>query len=216
MVKVFLISNVYTYRRIFDEHKDFTVVDALALSDLVVFLGGEDVHPSLYGQEKHQRTWPNMQRDLTEEASWEYAKRLGKPCVGICRGGQFLNIMNGGSMYQHVDNHSVKHELTDQVTQKKWLVTSTHHQMMKPNLGVGEVVATARESTSRETMVGDKVVDDMNPAHSEAGMHPDIEVIWYKHSKDLCFQPHPEHANAGECREYFFELINRYILTKEK
>lgn len=35
------------------------------------------------------------------------AKRLQIPMVGICRGAQFLNVMAGGKMIQHVEGHAI-------------------------------------------------------------------------------------------------------------
>src|SRR3546814_3238996 len=35
------------------------------------------------------------------------ARRMHKPMAGICRGGQFLNVMCGGSMIQHVEGHAI-------------------------------------------------------------------------------------------------------------
>ena len=54
-------------------------------ADIVLFTGGEDVDPSLYGCEKHPTTYSNINRDLEEKAIFEKVKPH-QLCLGICRG----------------------------------------------------------------------------------------------------------------------------------
>src|SRR5690606_10288046 len=75
-------------------------------ADLMLFCGGSDVDPSYYNHNKHSTTYSNIERDKHETKKWELAKELGIPCAGICRGGQFLHVMNGGELYQNVDGHA--------------------------------------------------------------------------------------------------------------
>jgi len=69
--------------------------------DLVQFTGGEDVTPSLYGEQAHAATSCNPARD-DREAKIFLSFKNKVPMAGICRGAQFLNVMNKGSMWQHV------------------------------------------------------------------------------------------------------------------
>lgn len=62
-------------------------------ADLLQFTGGEDVTPALYGEGKHPTTDNNPDRDAFESDVYHYY--IDKPKAGICRGGQFLNVMNG-------------------------------------------------------------------------------------------------------------------------
>src|SRR5690554_3184603 len=96
-------------------HKDVTdmfinrghkVVQTAEEADLVCFIGGEDVQPSLYGEHDHPSTHTNPARDEMEEKLFHYCLNEGIPMAGICRGAQFLNVMNGGKLYQDVDNHA--------------------------------------------------------------------------------------------------------------
>lgn len=108
-------------------------------------------------------------------------------------------------MYQHVDGHCRDHYLYDILTDQKVLVTSTHHQMMRPGAR-GVVAAIADESSFVERMRGNEVVSQ----HTEGGC-TDVEVVWYGNTNSLCFQPHPEFDGADSTREYYFELLNRYL-----
>lgn len=173
-------------------------------ADLIQFTGGSDVTPMLYGESLRPKTYCSQRRDLEEAGYFAFAQRCSIPMAGICRGGQFLNVMNGGKMYQHVDGHATgrNHILFDRFTSKYCNVTSTHHQMMIPHYS-GEVIAIANESKVKESY-------DSVFLANEA----DVEVVYYDNTKSLCFQPHPEFYNADSTRDYYFELINRYLGLK--
>jgi gamma-glutamyl-gamma-aminobutyrate hydrolase PuuD len=173
--------------------------------DLIQFTGGSDVSPELYGEISHPRTFSNPDRDRYEKEIYAVGIAKKIPMLGICRGGQFLNVMNGGKMYQDVDRHAMAgfHQALDMLTGRVRQVTSTHHQMMRPAKNA-IIVANAYDlSTFKEYMEGDKVA---RVTHEYA----DTEALFYPETKCLCFQPHPEYENE-DCRKYYFELIDRYI-----
>lgn len=181
------------------------VVNHLENASLVCFLGGEDVDPSLYGHRTNRKTYSSIERDEYEKKVYQNTLKLGKKMVGICRGGQFLNVMNGGTMYQHCDGHARggTHVMFDLETGEEIHVTSTHHQMMNPSKE-GKLVASANEATYVEEGDTDKKM---------SLSHDDIEVVYYQESNSLCFQPHPEYHAAvrSGCQEYFFRLLDRYF-----
>lgn len=166
--------------------------------ELVCFTGGSDVSPSYYGQTNIGCGQLNTARDRREVAA--YNTFIDYPKVGICRGGQFLNIMSGGKMWQDVNNHGRSHSLTDLLLYKTSLiVTSTHHQMMIAS-DKGEVIGIAHEANQFLSPV-----DKTSPKF-------DTEIVYYEHTKSLCFQPHPEYVgNEDDCNIYFFELINHLL-----
>ena len=181
-------------------------------ADLVQFTGGSDVSPHLYGEKVHATTMAHPPRDEFEKDVYEAALSFDIPMVGICRGGQFLNVMNGGKMYQHVDDHGIHgtHKARDVETGRIVQVTSTHHQMMRP-ADNAIMVCFASLSTSKQYMKDGKVEEDV-------GESLDTEAVYYEDTKCLCFQPHPEfnRLKIGDTREYFFELLKRYIPEARK
>lgn len=203
-MKVMIINGNYQYQRMFiDAGWDITM--NIEEADLVQFTGGADVSPFLYGEFVHPQAHCDPRRDLVEAGYYAWAVRIGAKMAGICRGGQFLNVMNGGSMYQHVDGHCRDHYLIDLPSTRSIKVTSTHHQMMRVG-SKGVTIAIAHEATFHERMSGHAVVRDAiidEPA--------DTEAVFYGNTNSLCFQPHPEFDGADSTREYYFELLNRYL-----
>lgn len=202
MTTVFIINGDRAYTKMFAE-KGYAVISDMKQADMFCFTGGEDVTPALYGEEKHPYTFNSTNRDAAEKEYFHYAVEHDIPCVGICRGGQFLNVMNGGKMYQHVLAHTRYHQAVDVATGKELLVSSTHHQMMRPAEVGAEVVTIAHQNESKEWMEDGKICVCFED--------PDTEAVWYAQTRCLCFQPHPEFDGIEDCTNYFFELIDRYI-----
>jgi len=204
MKNVFIVNGSSSYASLFVK-LGFTVVPSLANADIVCFTGGEDVHPSMYGHEKHSQTYSNINRDHYEADIFNLSLSQGKSMVGICRGGQFLNVMSGGEMYQHVSKHCGDHEITDLETGEVVLVSSTHHQMMKPS-SKAILVASSTLSGSREWWEEGVFKRDVSKE--------DIEVVYYPETNCLCFQPHPEFFSERykNMQTYFGECLERYIV----
>lgn len=203
-MKVYIVGADSLTERMFIS-RGWDTVDTLGNADLVCFLGGEDVTPSLYDAPNYA-SHCNWMRDVEEMAIWGEVRELNLPSVGICRGGQFLNVMNGGKMYQDVDGHCRgNHELIirGDISEEDLIfeVTSTHHQMMIPWDG-GVVVGTADEASRILDTEGVYRFSD----------HVDTEIVWYAETRSLCFQPHPEYNGAKDDTEgLFFDLIKQYI-----
>jgi len=188
-------------------HQEGWTITAIEDCDFVIFPGGQDIDPSLYGQQRHFRTYANLKTDEMEIEYMRKARNLGKPLVGICRGGQLLNVLAGGSMYQDVNNHGglVDHTVVDIETGKTFTVNSLHHQMMRPS-DSAEILSVASEATRIEYFNGDRLIV------THPGRGEDIEAVWYDELDGLCVQWHPEMASRKtESRTYFVELVKRYI-----
>ena len=126
--------------------------------DGFMFCGGDDIDPILYGEENKGKS-KNIRsnRDSFELAVFDEILPSEKPILAICRGLQILNVYLGGTLYQHIDNHSqtapknVREQKT--ILQKGTLLekiigneeiwtNSFHHQNIK-RLGTG-LVADAK------------------------------------------------------------------------
>jgi gamma-glutamyl-gamma-aminobutyrate hydrolase PuuD len=79
------------------------VEETLAALDGIVFSGGADVDPSLYGADPHPETdSPQARRDAGEMALLRAALERDIPTLAICRGFQLLNVARGGDLVQHL------------------------------------------------------------------------------------------------------------------
>ncbi|HKK26778.1 MAG TPA: gamma-glutamyl-gamma-aminobutyrate hydrolase family protein [Gemmatimonadota bacterium] len=74
--------------------------DLVRRTDGLLLTGGEDLAPSLYGQEPHGAKAVSPERDAMELAALETALEEGIPVLAICRGLQLLDVHFGGSLWQ--------------------------------------------------------------------------------------------------------------------
>jgi gamma-glutamyl-gamma-aminobutyrate hydrolase PuuD len=181
--KVFLEDNDPLIANMFVE-EGYEIVKEQLDADIVCFGGGADVTPELYG-EINTHSYNNLMRDLKCVRIYNLSQLLGQICVGICRGGQFLHVMNGFKLYQHIEGHiNTTHTVTNQDRRDQFVVTSDHHQAM-----------SLEGSISAELLSEDDIAECIIHV-KERGM------------ASICYQPHPEWVPKGhECRNYFFELI---------
>jgi putative glutamine amidotransferase len=80
------------------------VVEAL---DGLIFSGGEDLDPTLYGAHPDLRSW-NLapERDQYEMDLFAEAIQQKKPVLAVCRGMQLANVYFGGSLYLDISDYS--------------------------------------------------------------------------------------------------------------
>lgn len=166
---------------------DIYGVDTDADVDLVCFTGGADVSPSLYGEE-NTGSYCDPARDIYEQDIYETYLKADIPMVGICRGGQFLNVMNGGKMIQD----------------------------LKPRIS-GDVLCMDRDGNHLRVRVDHHqgIVRNFEKSYSilahDLGEPVGLTyACLYPKTKSLCFQPHPEWGHKGT-EELFFNLLDKYL-----
>ncbi len=164
------------------------LVDRMEDADIILFTGGADVSPFVYGCTKHDLTYYSYERDRFEIN--EYKRSFELPNVklrlGVCRGLQLLTALNGGLLIQDVTNHAGQnHSMINKNGEEYW-ITSLHHQMGYPfNLPEEDYEILYWSSTLRSGHYwGDKI--DANKITKEP------EVIWFPKTKSLGIQGHPE------------------------
>lgn len=207
-MKVYIVGASLGYQKMFYK-RGWELSSNIIEADLVQFTGGEDVSPFMYGEARHPCTYSNKTRDKKESVIFTLAHHHGKPMAGICRGGQFLNVLCGGQLYQDVDNHGVPHSVIDTQTGEQFDVTSTHHQMMRPG-DEGEVVLVADRTRKVERMMksaGNRVIEN-----GSNGKWTDVEAVYYPNFGVFCFQPHPEFDGWDHLAKRYFDYIHNYLL----
>ena len=118
----------YDIDHLFEDECYFDITSKVKKADLVVFTGGSDISPEYYGQDHLPRTYCDPARDQFEKVVFEYAYMKNKHIVGICRGLQFINVMLGGTLHQHIDKHGNREHCLTPFDGKEYCVNSFHHQ----------------------------------------------------------------------------------------
>jgi putative glutamine amidotransferase len=89
---------------------------ALDAVDAVIVTGGCDVEPERYGADAIPETGPvDPLRDATELALCRALVERDQPTLCVCRGIQVLNVALGGTLAQHVPEHSRDDRYNDTV-----------------------------------------------------------------------------------------------------
>ena len=138
------IPPVATYRPYSGVHVDERLLEQ---AKLVIFTGGEDINPAIYGQlNKHSAF--NPERDTAEIQVLRYCLKNNVKMLGICRGHQLINAYLGGLLVQDIQHelnvvHEGEHglEMLDEGGIVPNLFTGTvnslHHQgVVKPGEGL--------------------------------------------------------------------------------
>jgi putative glutamine amidotransferase len=94
-----------------------SAVNLLSTCDGVILTGGEDVYPGFYGyiQDTALCEW-NLHSDSLEFALIGRAKKLKLPILGICRGLQIMNVVEGGTLMPDIPTYSpsaITHQCED-------------------------------------------------------------------------------------------------------
>jgi putative glutamine amidotransferase len=175
------------------------VAETLNVVDGLVFSGGSDLDPELYGAEAHPETGGFVrERDDFDLSLMRAALERDVPMLAICRGSQVLNVALGGDLEQHVpdrvgtelhrevpgvfsehDVEVVRGTRLSAILGDRHDVKSHHHQ------GFGRLGAGLRESA--------RAPDGTLEALEDPGRRFAVGVLW-----------HPE---AGEDRALFEALV---------
>ena len=174
-------------------------------SDMILYTGGADVSPLLYGEPILVGTYVDRAQDKADTECFREAASLDKFQVGICRGSQFLNVMNGGKLWQNIDAHAgTPHLVQDCITKKVFEVSSFHHQGSILNSPEATLLAFCNEATRKESPDGHWILG------KSLGPSVDVEAFWYEKTKCLGVQWHPEAGCPQEGIDWFFYYLNFY------
>lgn len=128
--------------------------------DALILIGGEDIHPSYYGEEPIPEMGNvNDTRDIYDIALIKLAAERNLPQLGICRGEQLINVAFGGSLYQDIPaqykDSTVNHNQAEpsripthyvtilpgsviaSITGEEELATNTHHHQAVKQIAPG-------------------------------------------------------------------------------
>jgi putative glutamine amidotransferase len=161
--------------------------EVVELVDGLIFSGGSDLDPELYGAETHPETAGVIrERDEAELRLMELALERDLPLLAICRGSQVLNVALGGDLEQHIPDRTgsllhretpgvfADHDVTiaegtrlESILGGRGVVKSSHHQ------GFGRLAPGLRESAWAEDGTLEALEDPERPFALGVLWHPE-------------------------------------------
>ncbi|HLG39594.1 MAG TPA: aldehyde dehydrogenase family protein [Chitinophagaceae bacterium] len=179
-----------------------------------ILTGGVDVDPSFYNGKTIYDNKPDShqpERDIFEEKIYRYSQMNQLPLLGICRGMQLVNVLQGGKLIQDLDDGNERHKKEESdkehtiVTGNDTLlykiagstsghVNSAHHQAIDPNAIGDNLVVNAYDDDDEKIIEGLEFRDKTNKAFM------------------LCVQWHPERIKGKE-ENPFSENIKKQFLS---
>ena len=176
------------------------IEETLDVLDGLVFSGGSDLHPELYGQDAHpETTGVREERDRGELALLVAALERDLPVLAVCRGSQVLNVARGGDLVQHLPE-VVGHEQHKHTPG----VFGDHEVDVRPDSTVGRLLGERAPVKSHHHQgfgrVGDGLVES---AWAEDGTLEALEDPSQRFTVGVLW--HPE---AGEDAALFRALVD--------
>ena len=179
----------------------------------VVFTGGGDVQPSLYGETPAPETHNvDPRRDAFDIALLECALDRDIPVLAICRGMQMVNVALGGTLVQHVPAVTGQaHDQNDRGHEAVHKVKVEPDSHLAEALGETELdVNSIHHQAVLEAAPGSRAV-----AWAEDGTVEAFEVEGNRHL--VAVQWHPELLEDWpEQQGLFRQLVNRATELAEK
>ena len=181
-----------------------------------ILTGGVDVHPAFYNGTVVYKNAPGVfqpERDEFEEIIYRYSQVNSLPVLGICRGMQLINVLEGGKLIQDLDNGNERHRkeeldkehgivaqdgtlLSKIANMQGGLVNSAHHQAIDPDAIGANLLVNAYD---------DDETDNVNI----------IEGLEFKDKSEkafmLCVQWHPERMKNKEANPFSQNIKQQFL-----
>lgn len=178
-------------------------------ADLLIFPGGGDVNPKLYGEPVGKHTWFSEHTDKNQIAV--YKANVGKrKLFGICRGLQLLHVMAGGKLVQDISHG--QHGLITYDGQRLHSNSLHHQQVMFAGMKEGEDYVLLAWSTERSPYHMNGKGEDYNfPAD-----YRDPEVVYYPKIGAMGMQGHPEMMSPNsETVAWLNKQVRKYLFNEK-
>src|SRR5215218_5281324 len=186
------------------------------LLDGILFRGGDDLDPTLYGETRHPNAEPiDPDRQRFELALIAEVEKRRMPALGICLGCQLMNVHRGGSLNQFLPDQA-----RDAVLEHRRLSpgdsTRRHAVKLEPGtrlaaaIGKGEISVNTRHKQSvNRTGKGLRVIAKAPDGVVEAIEDP-------SHPFFMAVQWHPENlSHEPEHLAPFKLLVNEAMRTQK-
>lgn len=169
------------------------VLEIFDLCDALLMTGGHDVSPALYHErEKDTCGIACAARDRIERALYENALANGKSVLGICRGIQMINVLQGGTLYQDLPTEyasNIEHHMKPPYTNIAHMVQIRKKSPLYDLLGIENLgVNSYHHQAVKELGEELEVMAESEDGLIEAMRHVKHKFVW-------AVQWHPEFDN---------------------
>jgi len=161
-----------------------TVLEAAAdKCDGFLFIGGPDMDPAYFGEEKRFDSVEICpERDRMEAELFKLVLKSRKPVLGICRGIQVMNVLLGGTLYQDIPSEyrtDIRHSM-DPPADRIWhKVTLTEGEPLRELMGEAVIGVNSSHHQAIKTVApGLKVMAVSEDGLTEAIYMPDHPFFW--------------------------------------
>jgi putative glutamine amidotransferase len=177
-------------------------LDAL---DGVIFSGGGDLDPALYGAERHAETDPpRVGRDHAELRLIQAALARDMPVLAVCRGSQLLNVAHGGDLVQHLPD-MVGHDRHKHVPG----AFSDHDVAVAPDSRLGELLGEHAPVKSHHHQGYGRIGDGLRAvAWAEDGLVEGLEDSGKRFALGVLW--HPEEGEDAALFQALVDEARRY------
>lgn len=191
---------------------DGLLQDALSLCDGIIFTGGPDVRPSLFGEDIIPSCGAiNDERDAFEIKLYKMAMAADKSILGVCRGVQVMNIAEGGNIYQDIYSQNgtmLAHHTLDGVR--------AFHNVSVTNSAIFEKIGFSKNEFTVNSY-HHQSVKDLAEGYEAFAYSPDglIEAIYMPSRRFVAgVQWHPEKRFEGD--EDSFRILVDFVESCKK
>ena len=185
-------------------------MEAIKGCDALVLSGGIDINPEFSGGQTDYHNKPDKwhpERDLFEKYLYEFALNNAMPVLGICRGLQLVNVLQGGTLVNDLGNLNDKHK-------KEGATDKEHIIKIKENTLLNEIVKidTGAVNSAHHQVINTLGEELMINSQADDG---EIEGIEWKDKTGkpfmLCVQWHPERMFQFQHSPLSENIRNRFI-----
>ena len=183
--------------------------DAYTDIDGLLLTGGPDIDPSYFGEEVHETTDIEQDRDELELFLFKRSMEENLPVFGICRGIQVMNVAMGGNLYQDIPSQFTDH-LTHKILKNK--VDSWHEIKIQPSSLLNQIINESTAKVNSRHHQALKVISDgfAVTAQSKDGIIEAVEDISKRFV--LGVQYHPERMiETDDFQEHRRKLFEAFI-----
>lgn len=179
MIKVFITEgDACPYDASFDGDV-FEIVDDTEEADIICFSGGSDLHPCTVGRTSWDTSEENNTKPIRDLYEWYLVNKYSgvKPLIGICRGFQFLSVLDGYTLVSDSPDHA---GMSRHLVSAGYNVPSCHHQFIAKPVPSQHIMEDARSHVTCPSFVegGIEAVYAPNSGWFGAQWHPYVAKTW--------------------------------------